>query len=333
MNKRFLGIVYAMRAILLIAGCGSGNNGNNGSASGNASGSPTSEGSPSASPSSSSSPEAAEYPRTITHAKGKTVLQQKPTKVAVTFFPYAEHLFAIGDAEAVAGVVGLKSLQNFTVYDPFVKDGRIQDLGDEANLEKIMAIQPDVIIAWQEDAANYEQLSKIAPTIVIPSSENWQDTIVKVADIVGDAAKAQDYIAAYDTKLNELASKLDADGLKGKTALFMMTWGTGFNYYYGKRLEPYYQRLGFSGFDKQEDYAEISLEGVAAWNPDYIFLAEDFTGSAKLKVADLEKDAVWQSLKAVKDNHVYKVDTEIVGPLAMGQFKGLEYMESIFGKK
>ncbi len=340
MKKTCLCLVGAMLILALLAGCGS--NTNEGPAASNGNASPTSSASPSASPnaspseSASSSPAAAEssaFPKKIVHAKGEITLETKPAKVAVTYFPYAEHLFAIGDEASVAGVVGLKSLQNFPVYDPYVEDGRIADLGDEADLEKIAAAQPDVIVASEYDDKIYDQLAKIAPTIVIPTSENWQDTIGKVADIVGDEAKAQAYIEAYDAKLEGLAAKLDNDGLKGKTALFMMTWGKGFNYYYGKRLEPYYKGLGFSGFENQKDYGEISLEGVSEWNPDYIFLAEDFTNSAELNAEALKSNAVWNSLNAVKNGHVYVVDSEIVGPLAMGQNKGLDYMAEVFGKK
>lgn len=42
-----------------------------------------------------------------------------PAKIVVTYFPYADHLFALGKADAVAGVVNLKSLADFPVYDSF----------------------------------------------------------------------------------------------------------------------------------------------------------------------------------------------------------------------
>lgn len=273
----------------------------------------------------------ANFPRTIQHDKGETVLADKPKKVAITYFPYADHLFAIGAQDVVAGVVGLKSLQSFPVYGPYTKQDQIADLGDTANMESILALEPDVIIAWEDDVKIYDQLSKIAPTIVIPQSENWQDTIGKVAEVIGEEAKARQYMADYNAKLDALAAKMDETGAKGKTAIFMMTWGKGFFYYGGVRMEPYYERLGFAKFDGMEYWAEISLEGVADINPDYIFLGEDFTGAAELTLDELANHPVWNGLKAVKSDNLHVIDTEIVGPLAMGQSKGLDVIEEIMG--
>ncbi|AET58002.1 ABC transporter substrate-binding protein [Paenibacillus terrae HPL-003] len=45
-------------------------------------------------------------------------------------------------------------------------------------MERILAIQPDLIIISDQDEALYDQLSKIAKTIIVPMSENWQDTIM-----------------------------------------------------------------------------------------------------------------------------------------------------------
>lgn len=274
----------------------------------------------------------AKIPITIQHDKGETVLNEKPKKVAITYFPYADHLFAIGEQDVVAGVVGLKSLQNFPVYDPYTKQDKIVDLGDTASMESILALDPDVIIAWEDDEKIYDQLSKIAPTVLIRQSENWQDTIGKVAAVVGEEAKAKQYIADYNAKLDALAAQMDETGVKGKTAIFMMTWGKGFNYYGGVRMEPYYDRLGFAKFDSMEDWAEISLEGVADINPDYIFLGEDFTGAAELTLDELADNPVWNGLKAVKNGNLHVIDTEIVGPLAMGQSKGLDVIGKIMEK-
>jgi iron complex transport system substrate-binding protein len=238
-------------------------------------------------------------------------------------------LFAIGETAAVKGVAGLKSLRNFPVYEAYTKEGKIADLGDEPHLEKILELNPDVIIAWEGDENRYEQLSKIAPTILIPSSENWQVTIMQVAAVMGEEEKAQQYIDSYRQKLKDVASLMEQSGEKGKTALFLMTWGKGFNYYGGVRMSPYYKELGFTPFDKMGDYGEISLEGVSELNPDYIFLGEDFTRSADVALKELEQNPVWKNLRAVKNNRVFVVDTEIMGPLAMGQYKGLDVIESI----
>ncbi|WP_084134410.1 ABC transporter substrate-binding protein [Paenibacillus harenae] len=318
MKRKLAMIATAALAVMLVA-AGCGNNGNTGNEGGNSGAVNTNSG----------ESDGAAYPVTIKHAKGETVLEEKPMTAAITYFPYAEHLFAIGEESVVGGVVGLTALQNFTVYEPYVMDKPIADLGDETNLEQITALNPDVIIAWEADDAQYDQLSKIADTIVINSNENWQETIVQVAAVFSAEEKAEQYIQDYEAKLKEVAALMDTTGEKGKSALFVMTWGKGFNYYGGARMAPYYEHLGFKSFDTLEDYGEIGLEGVSELDPDYIFLGKDFTNSAETQLEELEKNPVWNRLKAVKSGKVFIVDTEILGPLAMGQSKGLTFMESI----
>ncbi len=322
-SKRSTGISVSLILVLLVlilSACGNNNESNNSASS------------PATEQASPSSEQAAAFPKTIAHDKGETVLESKPKTIAITYFPYADHLFAIGEQAVIGGVVGLSSLKNFPVYDYFTEDGTISDLGDTPNLEKITALNPDVIIAWEDDEKIYDQLSKIAPTILIKQSENWQDTILKVAAVINEEGKAQQYIDDYNKKLTDLAAQMDQTGEKGKTAIFMMTWAKGFNYYGGARMAPYYEKLGFSKFKDMQDWAEISLEGVSSLDPDYIFLGEDFTNTAELKLEDLKTNPVWNNLKAVKNDKLFIVDTEIVGPLAMGQFKGLDIIEGIMKK-
>ncbi|TNJ66457.1 ABC transporter substrate-binding protein [Paenibacillus hemerocallicola] len=250
-------------------------------------------------------------------------------KIAVTYFPYAEHLFAIGQAGAVKGVVGLSSLKQFSVYDPFLRDGAIVDLGDEANLEKIIALNPDLIIASQFDEKIAEQLSKIAKTVTINTTLNWQETIVQVAAVVGEEAKAKQYIDGFNKKGSEIAALMEQSGQKGKTALFIMPWKKGFTYWSGSRMALYYDKLGFKPFDGMKNTGEITLEGIAELNPEYIFIGKDYTNSSEITLKDLETNPVWQGLNAVKNKKMFVVDTEILGPLAMGQSKGLDYVEKL----
>lgn len=249
--------------------------------------------------------------------------------IVVTYFPYADHLFALGQAGVVKGVAGLSSLQQFTVYDPFLKDGKIADLGTEASLEKIAALNPDLIIASQNEQKIVDQLSKIAKTVTVEATLNWQDTIKGVTAAIGEEAKAQAYIEQFGKKQTEVAAAMSTSGMKGKTAFFMMPWKKDFTYWSGSRMSLYYDKLGFKPFDGLQNVGEINLEGISALNPHYIFVGKDYSKSSEITLEELAANPVWQSLDAVKNNRMFVVDTEILGPLAMGQYKGLEYIEKL----
>jgi iron complex transport system substrate-binding protein len=249
--------------------------------------------------------------------------------IVVTYFPYADHLFALGQADRLKGVVNLKSLQNFTVYDQFLQDGAVADLGDQVELEKIAALKPDLIIASPNEEQYMEQLSKIAKTVTVPATLNWKDTMTGVAAAIGEEAAAENYVAQFEKLQNETVAIMEKSGEKGKTALFTMPWKSAFTYWGSTRMSLYYDKLGFQPVDDLEMVGEITLEGIVALNPDYIFIGKDYTGSSEIKLDDLAGNPVWNTLDAVKNNKVFIVDTEILGPLAMGQYKGLEYMQKL----
>ncbi|NTU23735.1 ABC transporter substrate-binding protein [Brevibacillus sp. HB1.2] len=75
----------------------------------------------------------------------------------------------------------------------------------------------------------------------------------------------------------------------------------------------------------------ISLEGVTVLNPDYIFVV-DHADRMDTTMAELNQSKVWQSLKAVKEKHVFPLDVSIStkGPLAIkyATNRVLEYMST-----
>lgn len=272
---------------------------------------------------------AAQPPAPEAQGAAESAAKAGPRNIAVLYFPFADHLFALGNADAVKGVAGLKSLRTFPVYEPFLQGDAIADLGDQASMEKLIAMQPDLIIASHFEQSQAEQLSKIAKTVVVTASLDWQDTLRQVAAAIGEEAKAEAYIDGYTKRLDEVAAVMERSGQKGKSAMFMMPWKKGFTYWSGPRLSAYYGTLGFKPFEGLQNTGEISLEGLGKLNPDYLFIGNDFTHASEISLEELQTNPVWQSLDAVKNNRMFIVDTEIFGPLALGQSKGLEVMDKL----
>lgn len=129
--------------------------------------------------------EETEYPITIQHAYGETVIESKPERIATVDWenqdtPLALGIAPVGVSAADYGMVTENSLHPWT-------DEAFQELGVDApnvfddvdglDFEAISDCDPDVILAsysglTQED---YDTLSQIAP--VIPYKENaWQTT-------------------------------------------------------------------------------------------------------------------------------------------------------------
>jgi iron complex transport system substrate-binding protein len=72
---------------------------------------------------------------------------------------------------------------------------------------------------------------------------------------------------------------------------------------------------------------------LVAGEPEYIFIGKAYTNTSEVTLDSLNTNPIWNSLSAVKNKKMFVVDTEILGPLAMGQVKGLDYISKLFSTK
>ncbi|MEV0684161.1 ABC transporter substrate-binding protein [Nocardia sp. NPDC050378] len=87
--------------------------------------------------------------------------------------------------------------------------------GDDLNLEFIAAQRPDLIIGGGpgfpglQTIKNYDKLSAVAPTALVPSDlANWQDQLKTVADFVNRPDKVEPMITAYKDRVAEVKAEL-----------------------------------------------------------------------------------------------------------------------------
>jgi iron complex transport system substrate-binding protein len=80
-----------------------------------------------------------------------------------------------------------------------------------ASLEKIAALQPDLIISAEvRDGKNYEQLSAIAPTIFTETTgPTWKENIRLVGQALGKEELANEKIAAYEQRAAAVGSAIN----------------------------------------------------------------------------------------------------------------------------
>lgn len=121
---------------------------------------------------------ATEYPLTIEHIYGETTIENEPERVITIGVGEQDYPLSLG-VEPVA-LREYYGGQPFTVW-PWARD----ELGDgepdvlsalELNLERIAALQPDVIMALNSaiDRGEYDILSQIAPVIARPEGTTYQ---------------------------------------------------------------------------------------------------------------------------------------------------------------
>ncbi|REK75585.1 AraC family transcriptional regulator [Paenibacillus paeoniae] len=207
------------------------------------------------------------------------------------------------------------------------------------NYESILDSKPDLIIAnlLPSDTESYEQLSKIAPTIVYDRSD-WQTSIAAIGKAIGLEDKAQSVIQDYEEKLGKakeaIVAKIGADRTlafirptKQDVQLFFPAFSyTSIAYEdLGLILEP--MLAGLKNKEEEGTWGvEASLEKLPELTADYLFVtvggsfdSEDEAQAALQELNVVEELNVWKSIPAVQQGNVYKMSSRhwmLNGPTA-----------------
>ncbi|MEK3795692.1 ABC transporter substrate-binding protein [Paenibacillus sp. FSL R7-0204] len=250
--------------------------------------------------------------RSYTDYKGHTAeIPVKPQRIIYSGETYGD-LIALG-VQAIGYPLSMGEGQVFED-----KLGGVEDVGFPINLEKTVELQPDLIIYAGIEEADYEALSKIAPTIIFNTFAPLKERMLELGDLLGKKSEAEAWLAQYALKEQAMWAQLKASGMKdGETA-------SVFTYYPGDRLfvmattglsQVLYGEQGFKPtptiqqvLDEGMGFQEISMEVLREYAGDRIFLLTPIAEEAKQSTDKLLESAVWNSLPAVKNGFVYTQD-------------------------
>jgi len=331
-NVSVLVVVLITAIMLFISGCGSNSSS---SEDKGASTTPAPVNSSSQSESTTNNSPAAsndEYPKTIVHAKGTTVIPAQPVRIVTTSFTGADHLLELGIVPVATGA--LEHMEAFGIYDEALSKANIEDLGVNPSYEKILELQPDLIISFDWEGVDDEKLSQIAPTIVLDSTNNpyfFKRTFLTVAEAVGKTVEAESFINKFTDELEAVRTVMKEKGFEGKTATFISTTQKGYFVYSDKTVSTYYDDLGFKTVPDVNLDQEVSMEGLSKIDSDFIFVGEDYKVKGDT-LKQLEQSAVWNSLRAVKEKRVHVMNTAAFGPMVFGQTYGIEEIGAFIRK-
>ena len=172
-----------------------------------------------------------EYPITIKHAYGETVIESKPERIATISWgnqdvPLALGVVPVGISEANYGVTDGSGLLPWT-KEEFSKLGvdapTLFHDTDGLDYEAISDTQPDVILAAYSGITQeeYDLLSEIAPVVAFPTmawQTYWRDQIIMDATGMGMKAEGEAEVAQLEQLIAEKTSAYPQ--ISGKSAAF-----------------------------------------------------------------------------------------------------------------
>ena len=156
---------------------------------------------------------AQDFPLTIEHKFGTTVIEAPPERVASLDFNGADNLLALGVQPVVVRDWYGDHPRGVWPWADVLLEGELEVLKGELDFEQVAAADPDVIIAlWSGiTAEEYERLSLIAPVVAVPEGVGdyalpWDDLALFAGRAVGREAEAEAEVATIRNRLAEVAA-------------------------------------------------------------------------------------------------------------------------------
>lgn len=285
-----------------------------------------------------------ETPKTVTvktlNANKETVeveVPYAPQRVAILDMASMDILDALGVGERIVGSAST-SLEYLQTY---VTDENVANLGTikEADLEAVMACEPDVIFIGGRLASSYDALSEIAPVVYVAVDnelgvvESVRANAENIAEIFGLQDKVEQLMSDFDARIDTLAQFA-----QGKNAIVGMTTSGSFNVLGNDgRCSIIGKEIGFEnvGVDANIDTSthgnEASFEYIVQKNPDYLFVmdrdAAIATEGAKLAKEIIENELV-MGTDAYKNGNIVYLEHPAVWYTAEGGITALDLMLS-----
>ena len=275
---------------------------------------------------------------TLNAAKEETELEvdYDPQRIAILDMASLDILDALGVGDRVVGTAStsLDYLQDY-INDEIDNLGTIK----EADLEAVMACEPDVIFIGGRLASSYDALSEIAPVVYLATDtelgvvESVRKNAETIASLFGLEEEVDTLMADFDSRVSALA-----EFAAGKTAIVGMVTSGSYNILGNDgRCSIIGREIGFEniGVDAQIDTSthgnEASFEFIVDKAPEYIFVmdrdAAIGTEGAKLAQEIMENELV-MGTDAYKNGNIVYLAHPAVWYTAEGGITALDLMLS-----
>ena len=244
----------------------------------------------------------------VIDATGATIRLPQPAQRIVALAPHlTETLFAAGAGSQLVGTV------DFSNYPEAAKT--IPRVGgySRLDLEAIVALKPDLIIAWQSGnaSANIEKLRSFGFPIYVSQPNRIEDiaiVIERIGHLAGTSDVAETAAREFRTRLAALRKRYET---KPTIRTFYQIWQQPLSTVSDKQIISSVIRLcgGENVFGHLETLAPVvSVEAVIAANPEAIVVS----GMDESRPDWLDDWRRWSAIEAVRHDNLFFIPPDII---------------------
>ncbi|MCM3707162.1 MULTISPECIES: ABC transporter substrate-binding protein [Cytobacillus] len=258
--------------------------------------------------------QSAAFPLTMNDAlDNEVVIEAKPERIVSVIPSNTEIAFELGLGEKVVGV------SDFDNYPPEASE-KEKIGGLDFNVEKVISLNPDLVLAHASSAQNSEaglqQLRDAGMTVlVVNDAKNFNqvfESIEMIGTASGEKEKAETLVSDLKRHLEEIKTK--ANGIKEEDRKSVMVEVSPAPEIYAAGTETFMdEMLGVINAENiitEDGWPKMDSEAIIERNPDVIvtthgFYTEDAVGNV------LSREG-WQDITAVKNKQIANVDSDMV---------------------
>jgi len=244
---------------------------------------------------------------TIIDGAGRVVtIPRTPERIVSIASAATETLYAIGCGDEIVG------RDKYSDYPPEVQEKPSVGSGSQLDVEAVLGLEPDLVIAWwfsREAISTLEDKGLTVLAINPRSVDGVLDTIRTLGLVTGHLEEAESLIAEMQARIDEVKAGVKDIPKEDRPLVYyelttpMKTTGPG-----TFTNELIFMAGGINiAADEPVRYPILSEEYIIERNPDVIVIV-----SGGASVDEVKGRAGWQNIKAVQDDRVYTIDTHLV---------------------
>jgi iron complex transport system substrate-binding protein len=243
---------------------------------------------------------------TVKDDDGNTITLQKPAQRVISLAPHVtELLFAAGGGSHVVGVVAYSDFPEEAKKIPQIGSNR------EVDLERIMALKPDLIVVWRHGSSErqIEMVRKLGVPLFHSEPQKLDDipeSVAKLGQLMGTEKAADPAAAALREQLGSLRARY---ANRPPVRAFYQVWDKPLYTLNGKHIVSDALHLcgGENIFARLPVTAPVvSVEGVLQENPEAIF------ATAEKNYGGVSMWKPYGTLLAVRNDNLFTIDGNLL---------------------
>ncbi|QHS24078.1 ABC transporter substrate-binding protein [Virgibacillus sp. MSP4-1] len=268
----------------------------------------------------------AAFPVTITDDSGEeVVIEEEPERIVSVIPSATEIIFGLGLGDKVVGVTDNDN------YPEEVKE--IESVGGlELNVEKIISLEPDLVVADVNNGESISQLREQGIKVLVLGAQTLEETykdILTAGKATGTTDHAEEVVASMKEDVESVKKVVQDIPEDERKTVWIEIGEELFTAGNGTFLNELVQTAGgVNIMSDQEGWPQVSEEEVIQSNPDVIFLTyASYVENAVQKVKNRDS---WKDVTAIEEGQVYPLNSDITerpGPrITQGLTKIAEYL-------